>query len=80
MAPASIVEDGRTGWLVPPGDVAALAAAITHAAGDADERRRRGRLARAAVCERLSWSVAVAQLASVLAEVAQCGGVAMPVR
>ncbi len=80
LGPASIVDDGRTGWLVPPDDVAALAAAIEHAAGDADERRRRGGLARAAACERFSWSAAVARLASVLSEVAQPGGMAMPVR
>ncbi len=36
-----VVVDGRTGWLVPPGDPAALAAALTHALQDAPEAERR---------------------------------------
>ena len=36
-----IVRDGETGWLVPPGDAAALAAAIETVAADPAEARRR---------------------------------------
>lgn len=69
LGPASIVEDGRTGWLVPPDDEAALAAAMAEAVNDPRERRRRGKQARGAARERFSWSGIAAQLASVLAEV-----------
>lgn len=34
-----LIEDGRTGWLVPPGDVTALAACMLAAARDAKHRR-----------------------------------------
>lgn len=37
-----VVEDGRTGVLVPPGDEAALATALSRVAGDAELRRRLG--------------------------------------
>jgi glycosyltransferase involved in cell wall biosynthesis len=45
-APPEIVEDGRTGWLVPPGDAKALADAIGRALGQSPEQR--DRMARAA--------------------------------
>jgi glycosyltransferase involved in cell wall biosynthesis len=67
--PASIVSDGETGWLVPPEDVDALAAAILAAVEDPDERRRRGRNARAAVLERYSWDRVAARAAALLAAV-----------
>ena len=41
-----IVEDGRTGRLVPPGDQAALAAAIVALATDRERARELGRAAR----------------------------------
>lgn len=44
-----LVENGRTGILVPPGDPAALADALERLAGDARLRRRLGRAARAKV-------------------------------
>jgi glycosyltransferase involved in cell wall biosynthesis len=49
-----IIEDGRTGWLVPPDDLEALSGAIVEAVELRDERRRRGELARRAVLERYS--------------------------
>ncbi len=49
-----IVLDEETGLLVPGGDAAALAAAITRLAGDAALQRRLGRAGRARV-ERFSW-------------------------
>ncbi len=45
---AEIVEDGRTGWLVAPGDPANLAAAIDVATMNATEAGRRGAAARQA--------------------------------
>lgn len=69
LGPASIVEDGRTGWLVAPDDEAALAGALVDALGDPIERRRRGTRARQAAVERFSWSSIAAQLGTVLAEV-----------
>ncbi len=59
----------RTGWLVDPREPAALAAAMREAIEDQDERLRRGRAARLAVCRRFSWLRISAELASVLAEV-----------
>lgn len=78
LGPASIVEDGRTGWLVAPDDDAALGDAMVEAVNDRSERRRRGERARAAAVERFSWTGIAAQLASVMAEVvgtAQSGDV-----
>jgi glycosyltransferase involved in cell wall biosynthesis len=49
-----IVDDGRTGWLVPPDDVEALSEAIVEAVENPSERRRRGERARRAVLERYS--------------------------
>jgi glycosyltransferase involved in cell wall biosynthesis len=48
-APSSreLIDDGRTGLLVPPGDVAAYAAALARLAGDARLRARLGEAARA---------------------------------
>jgi glycosyltransferase involved in cell wall biosynthesis len=51
--PASIVDDGRTGWLVPPDDEGALADALVSAVNDPAERARRGR---AAYAERDSYA------------------------
>jgi colanic acid/amylovoran biosynthesis glycosyltransferase len=45
---AEVVEDGRTGLLVPPGDVAALRAAIERLLGDGDLRARLGAAAQVA--------------------------------
>lgn len=47
-----VVEDGVTGWLVPPEDPQALAAALAAAMEDAEEARRRGAAGRRRVEER----------------------------
>jgi len=47
-----LVDDGRTGALVPPGDAAALAAALGHYLAADDLRREHGRTALAAARER----------------------------
>jgi glycosyltransferase involved in cell wall biosynthesis len=50
-----LVEDGRTGVLVPPRDPKALRAALERLLGDADLRRRLGEAAREHVAELCSW-------------------------
>jgi glycosyltransferase involved in cell wall biosynthesis len=51
----SLVEDGRTGLLVPPGDAGALRAAVERLLADRALRRRLGDAARARVMELCSW-------------------------
>ena len=56
-----LVVDGETGLLVPPGDVAALRAALERLLADPELRDRLGRAARERIRERFSWERAVAQ-------------------
>jgi alpha-maltose-1-phosphate synthase len=51
----SILEHGRTGILVPPGEPAALAEALARLAQDPDLRERLGASARAEAVQRFSW-------------------------
>jgi glycosyltransferase involved in cell wall biosynthesis len=64
------VEDGETGWLVPPDDEEALAGALVEAVEDPEERRRRGEIAYARSRERYAWPALAEQLAGVYAEAA----------
>jgi glycosyltransferase involved in cell wall biosynthesis len=80
LGPATIVEEGRTGWLVELGDQTALEAALTAVVDDPRERERRGRAARAAVRERFAWSSVAAQLVRLLEEVDAHGRPARAVR
>src|SRR5918912_59845 len=50
-----LVEDGVTGFLVEPGDIAGLRAALERLLADPVLRRRMGRAARKRVSERCSW-------------------------
>ena len=59
------VEDGVTGLLVPPGDVAALRAALKRLLADAGLRARLGAAARERARERLAPEAATAALVSV---------------
>jgi glycosyltransferase involved in cell wall biosynthesis len=68
--PAAIVENGETGWLVPPEDPQALADAVVEAVNDAPERRRRGRRAREEVVDRYAWRGIGADLARLVEELA----------
>ncbi len=53
-----LVVEGETGLLVPPGDVAALRAALERLLGDPALRARMGAAARERVRERFSWRAA----------------------
>jgi glycosyltransferase involved in cell wall biosynthesis len=64
--PASIVEDGETGWLVEPDDVDGLARAIAAAVSDGEERRRRGMRAGEEAVSRYTWSQIGNELSEVL--------------
>src|SRR6267142_4233362 len=66
----SLIEDGRTGFLVPVGDAAALRATIERVLGDADLRRRVGEAARARVSEYCSWDRVTEQTLQVYAAAA----------
>ena len=69
--PAEIVDDGETGWLVPPDDALGLERAIIEAATNGAERRLRGELARRDVLDRFTWRAATHELSGVL-EAAAC--------
>ena len=64
-----VVLDGRSGWLVPPGDPAALAAAVEAALADPAERRRRGEAGRAHLVERFGLPRMIDETLAVYAEV-----------
>ncbi len=56
-----LVVDGETGLLVPPGDIAALRAALERLLADPELRDRLGGAGRERIRERFSWARAVAQ-------------------
>ncbi|WP_314193965.1 glycosyltransferase family 4 protein [uncultured Arthrobacter sp.] len=63
----SILEDGRTGLLVAPGDPAAFAAALNRLAVDAALRERLGTQARVAAVEHHSWDSVLSLITEALA-------------
>jgi glycosyltransferase involved in cell wall biosynthesis len=64
-----VIEDDRTGLLVPPGDVPALAEAMRRLWGDPALARRLGRHGRTEVVPRYSWDRLVDRLEAVYREV-----------
>jgi len=70
------VEDGIQGFLIRPGDRAALAAALATLVRAPDHARRMGAAARLQAIQRFSWNVVATQVASVYQAVATetCGG------
>jgi len=57
---ADVVADGRTGWQFPPGDPAALAAALATVLSDRREARRRAEAARKDIAARFGWAAIAA--------------------
>jgi len=80
----TVIEDGKTGLLVPVRDTAALRAAIERALGDRELRRRLGRAARKRVEGYCSWNrvtdATLAVYASAVPEAARETGVRPAVR
>jgi glycosyltransferase involved in cell wall biosynthesis len=61
-----VVDDGETGRLVPPGDAAALAAALEALLGDGPRRRGMGEAGRRAVLARFRWAHVARRVEAVL--------------
>ena len=59
-AGVSVIDDGRTGLLVPPDDVSALAAALARLVTDVPLRRSLAAAARAEATARYDWARCVA--------------------
>ena len=64
-----VVEDGVSGWLVPPGDPAALAGAVRDALARDDDRRARGVAGRMRLLERFALPRMVDETEAVYREV-----------
>ena len=70
---AEIVEDGRTGLLVPPGDPSALAEAIASVLADPDRARAFGEVARRRARERFALDLQIERTLALWSEVAGRG-------
>jgi glycosyltransferase involved in cell wall biosynthesis len=66
--PATIVDDGETGWLVPADDEAAMGEALVEAVSSDSERERRGRAAYETARARYSWPALAEGVARVYEE------------
>jgi glycosyltransferase involved in cell wall biosynthesis len=66
----TLIEDGRTGFLVPVGDADALRATLERVLADPDLRKRVGDAARARVSAYCSWDRVTEQTLQVYAEAA----------
>jgi glycosyltransferase involved in cell wall biosynthesis len=71
FGPGETVSSGRTGWLVPPDDVDALAGALTEVASDEPERRRRGELAQTTALAEYAWPALVSKVSALYRSVAR---------
>jgi len=69
QGPATIIEDGEDGWLVPADDEEAMAEALVQAVNDRDERRRRGEAAYESSRSRYSWPALAKEVAGVYDDV-----------
>lgn len=65
-----IVKDGKTGWLVPPGDAAALAGAIRDCMRSPDRARALAEAGRAHVKREFGWPEVIRRLKALYADVA----------
>jgi len=68
-----VVEEGRTGLLVPVDDVPALAEALQTLLGDPERAAAMGKAGRARVEQRFAWGKVITQWEQLLEEVAQGG-------
>lgn len=66
FGPSHIVDDGRTGWLVPPDDEEALARALADVAGDPVERARRAAAALAEARASYAWPAIARRMVATL--------------
>jgi glycosyltransferase involved in cell wall biosynthesis len=66
MGTPEMIDDGKTGWLVPPGDASALAAALLHALLDSESAARVGAAGRRDVEARFTWDAVVERMAPAL--------------
>ncbi len=73
-----VVIDGVTGVLVPPGDAAALAAAIEDLVRDPEKRRRMGEAGRAFVAQHYDWRSNMAGLEAIYRRLAGAPARAAP--
>jgi len=70
----AIIEHGRNGWLVPPGDADALARALVHLAYEPKLRQTLGRAARSDALNAHSWEAHVGRILERLARPEASGG------
>ena len=68
-----IVRDGQTGLVVPPGDIAALAGALSTLVTEPDRRKRLGEAARALVLERYDASKNATAIVDLMIDIAGAG-------
>jgi glycosyltransferase involved in cell wall biosynthesis len=73
-----VVEDGRTGVLVPPGDSDALAQAIIVLLKDEEKRHRMGMLGKERVLSQFTAQHSVAQLEALYESLLQAKGIKLP--
>ena len=70
---SEIVDDGRTGFLIPAGDRDSFVDRVSYLIENSDERRRMGRVGRRIVEERHSWKTALGKIEKVYEEVSIYG-------
>jgi glycosyltransferase involved in cell wall biosynthesis len=73
-----LVEPGRTGLLVPPGDPEALAAAIAELASDPERAHAYGMAGQERALARFTWNAAAGRLAQIYARLAPAPAAAGP--
>ena len=66
-----VIEDGRSGLLVPPGDPLALAAALRRLLTDEELREELGRRGRKVVCSRFDEAAATSRYRALFLELAR---------
>jgi alpha-maltose-1-phosphate synthase len=74
-AMSEIIDDGKNGFVVPAGDVEALAAAIGRLSGDNNLRVAMGRMARQKAESTYTWDHIVSRMVPLIQRIAQTGEV-----